>query len=301
MDASTLRGLAVKVSAYFRDFLDSDFKRHSAPRRRIILQSEIGFRSGMRLAPYPNLLADVWKLISQPTGVETVLEIAPRKYHRPVSPVLKKIIAEQITVIPETAFASVRLAVVEKTQASVSGALRDPEEWVDNVRITLAAEIGEQIVRPLITILDGPLRGQAYSVIDSIYAAEGELIARVGAEIDGKLPDVLAKYLADQNPMQIVETLEAYLTKEAGQIALTAFFESFIAADAFLEFRDLDTYRTTGDGLEMYLYIGRLKYRNTEYPLFFLPIEVNRKDNSSTYQVKIINLELAILLDRSNL
>lgn len=289
IDAQTLRGLAVKVSQYFRDFLDSDFKRQQAPRRRIILQSDSGFRSGMRLAPYPSLLTDAWKLISQPSGAEAVLEIAPRKYHRPISPVLQKVIEEQIAVIPEAAFASVRLAVVEKAQTTLSGALRDPEEWVEKIRITLAAEIGEQIIRPLIALLDGPLRGQAYSVIDSIYAAEGELIARVGVEIDGKLPDVLAKYLADNNHMHLVDAVEEYLTKEAGQIALTVFFESFIAADAFLEFRDLDTYCTTGDGLQMYLYIGRLKYRNNEYPLFFLPIEVERKKDSATYQVKIIN------------
>jgi len=289
MDAPTLRGLAVKVSQYFRDFLDSDFKRQQAPRRRIILQSESGFRSGMRIAPYPSLLADIWKLISQPSGSEAVLDIAPHKYSRPISPVLKKIIEEQIAVISDTAFASVRLAVVEKAQTTLSGAISDPEEWVDKIRTTLAAEVGSQVIRPLIALLDGPLRGQAYSVIDSIYAAEGELIARVGAEIDGKLPDVLAKYLADQNHMHVVDAVEAYLTKEAGQAALMAYFETFIAADAFLEFRDLDTYCTTGDGLQMYLYIGRLKYRNNEYPLFFLPIEVERKKNSATYQVKIIN------------
>lgn len=289
MDATTLRGLALKVSEYFRDFLDSDFKRQQAPRRRIVMQSDSGFRSGMRLAPYPNLSADVWKLISQPSSDEALLKIAPRKYNRPISPILRKIIEEKIAVIPEAAFDAVRAAVIEKTQATLSGALCDPEIWVENIRTALAREIGEHIIRPLITLLDGPLRGQAYVVIDSIYAAEGELIARVGAEVDEKLADVLAKYLADQNHMHMVDVLEAYLTKKDSQEALRAFFEAFTAADAFMEFRDLCTYCTTGESLQMYLYIGRLKYRNNEYPLFFLPIEVDRKEGSAAYEVKIIN------------
>jgi len=289
MDATTLRGLAVKVSGYFRDFLDSDFKRQQAPRRRIILQSSSGFRSGMRLAPYPNLLADLWKLISQPSSDEAVLKIAPRKYHRSISPILKTIIEEKIAVTPEAAYAAVRTSVAEKANKTISDALRDPEAWIEKIRTTLAKEIGEQIVRPLIALLDGPLRGQAYSVIDSIYSAEGELIARVGAEVDEKIPDALAKYLADQDQMHVVDTLESYLTKAAGHAALAAFFESFITADAFLEFRDLCTYCTTGEGLQMYLYIGRLKYRNNEYPLFFLPIEIDRKEDTAAYEIKIIN------------
>jgi hypothetical protein len=57
-----------------------------------------------------------------------------------------------------------------------------------------------------------------------------------------------------------------------------AFFEGFVAADAFQEFRDLETYVATSDGMQLYLYIGAVKYGGNQYPLFFLPIEVHREE-----------------------
>jgi hypothetical protein len=64
MDGNTLRELAIKVSRYFLDFLESDFKRQQAPRRRVILQTDAGFRAGMRIAPYPKLQQEICKALA---------------------------------------------------------------------------------------------------------------------------------------------------------------------------------------------------------------------------------------------
>ena len=49
-----------------------------------------------------------------------------------------------------------------------------------------------------------------------------------------------------------------------------------MAADAFLEFRDLDTYVSNAEGMQLYLYIGALKYAGVQYPIFFVPVEIER-------------------------
>ncbi len=289
MDGATLRDLAVKVSQYFRDFLESDFKRQQAPRRRVSLQSESGFRSGMRTLPYPSLNQELWKLIQRPSGEDASIEISPRKYVRSISPVLRKIISEQVAALPESAFAAVRLAVTEKSTSTLGSALTDPEQWVEGVRTALADEIGANVVRPLIANLDGPLKAQAYSVIDSLYSAESDLIARVGADLDRVLADALAKYLATKSVLPVIEVTETYLTRENAQSSLNEFFDGFVAADAFLEFRDLETYVSTSDNLQLYLYIAAIKYRGNQYPIFFLPIDVERKKDSPGFSLKIVN------------
>ena len=48
LDSTVLSEVEIQVSGYFRDFFESDFKKQSAPRRRILLQSSEGFRCGMR-------------------------------------------------------------------------------------------------------------------------------------------------------------------------------------------------------------------------------------------------------------
>ena len=289
MDSSTLREIAVKVSQYFRDFLESDFKRQQAPRRRIILQSESGFRSGMRVMPYPALHRDIWSLLNKPSGDNLSLSMIPRRYTRPISTVLKRLIEEQVHAIPETAVLSVRQAVREKAFATYAAALNNPEDWVESIRSEMAVEVGTQLIRPLLAHLDGPLTQQAYSVIDALYAVESDLVARIADDLDKVLPEALAKLLATQDQAPLFDATENFLTIDGVHTSLLAFFETFIAADAFLEFRDLETYVATGDGLQLYLYVGTLKYRSIQYPLFFLPIEVKRSPDEAGYVVTLVN------------
>lgn len=287
MNTDVLSQLALKVSQYFRDFLESDFKRQQAPRRRIVLQSDGGFRSGMRVSPYPSLQRELWSLISRPSGDEMVLSMAPRKYTRPISPVMEKIVAEQINAIPEESIVAVRLAVIEMAKTTQFKAINDAEAWVDSVRETLCTELATAVIRPLIAHLDGPLKQQAYSVMDSLYATESEMIARVASDLDRLLPDALAKFLATRDPTPLIEATENFLTIEGVRTSLLDFFKSFITSDAFLEFRDVETFVSTGDSMQLYLYMGTLKYRSVQYPLFFLPINVTSDGGGTGYKLEI--------------
>ena len=119
MEPATLKEIALRVSQYFRDFLESDFKRQQAPRRRVVLQSDSGFRAGMRVGTYPELQKDVWKLLSKASSADLSLSMQPRKYTRPIGSTLKRVIEEQIAVIPETSVLTVRQSVVEQAVATL--------------------------------------------------------------------------------------------------------------------------------------------------------------------------------------
>lgn len=261
----TIREISLKVSQYFLDFLESDFKRQQAPRRRVVLQTESGFRSAMRVATYPALQHNLWQIIGKRSDGDPTLKVAPRTYPRPISNTLRLIIKEQIQVVADDELVKVRAAVFSQAEDSRSLAIENPEEWVDLVRTTLAAEIGTHIVAPLLALLDGPLSQQSYSVHDSIYAAESELIEILASRLDVILPEVLSRYLASGEQAEFLAVLESYLALEDVQAEMLAYFESFMAADAFLEFRDLDTYAMTGEGLQLYLYIGQLKFGGHGY------------------------------------
>ncbi|MFC0590776.1 AAA domain-containing protein [Novosphingobium aquiterrae] len=283
----TIREISLKVSQYFLDFLESDFKRQQAPRRRVVLQTESGFRSALRVATYPALQHNLWQIIGKRSDGDPTLRVAPRTYPRPISNTLRLIIKEQIQVVADDELLKVRAAVFSQAEDSRSLAIENPEEWVDLVRTTLAAEIGTHIVAPLLALLDGPLSQQSYSVHDSIYAAESELIEIVASRLDVILPEVLSRYLASGEQAEFLAVLESDLALEDVQAEMLAYFESFMAADAFLEFRDLDTYAMTGEGLQLYLYIGQLKFGGHGYPLFYVPIEVERSEGG--YTLKLLN------------
>jgi hypothetical protein len=278
MDNQTLSDLATKVSRYFLEFLESDFKRQSAPRRKITLQTESGFRAGMKVSNYPGLNSALWAALATPSNEPKEIKLTAGQFTRPMTSSLKGVIKEQILAIEAERINSVQKSLVESAISTRIHALDNPERWIDEVRLSLASSIGEQIVRPLIAILDGPLSSQSYSLVDSIFALEGELIERLGSDLDGLLPEILARYLALSDEGELVQTSAATFTLDTVQRDLISFFETFATADAFLEFRDLDTYAKTSEGKQLYLYIGALRFAAGSYPLFFVPIDIERTD-----------------------
>jgi hypothetical protein len=284
----TIREISIKVSQYFLDFLESDFKRQQAPRRRIVMQTEGGLRSAMRVAAYPLLQHNLWQILGKRVEADLTLRFQPRVYSRPISKTLRSIIKEQIEALSENELLKVRAAVFDDAAQSRSKAIDNPEQWVDQVRTKVADEVGSKIVAPLLSLLDGPLSQQAYSVIDSIYSAEVEIISIIIGRLDAVLPDILSRYLATGENAELVEALEKLLTRESVCSDLLGYFENFMAADAYLEFRDLDTYAMTGEGLQLYLYIGQMKFGPHSYPLFYVPLEVQRLAEGG-YTVTLLN------------
>ncbi len=272
----TIREISIKVSQYFLDFLESDFKRQQAPRRRIVLQNEAGFRSAMRVAAYPLLHHNLWQMLGKRSEGDPTLKFQPKIYSRPISKTLRSIIKEQIQAITDEELLKVRAAVFDEANSSRSLAIENPEEWVDQVRTKVAEEVGSQIVAPLLALLDGPLSQQAYSAHDSIYSAEADIIAIVSSRLDGVLPEVLSRYLATGETAELIAVLDNLLSRDGVRDELLGYFENFMAADAYQEFRDLETYAMTGEGLQLYLYIGQMKFGAHSYPLFYVPIEVER-------------------------
>lgn len=288
MDSNALRDVAIRVSTYFRDFLETDFKRQQAPRRRIVATTDSGFRASMRAAPYPSLDRALWTLLSRPSLEPLTITIGPRTYTRPVSPALLAVISEHILAIPESALSVVRTAVIDKASASTAQAKNNPEAWIDGVQQTLFDTAAEQVVRPLIANLNS-LANQAYDLIDSLYAAEVDLVQRATADLSRSLPEVLAKLLATGDRGPLDDACDQLLSLDGLRTALRVFFESFAASDAFQELRDIETYVATSDGLQLYLYIGAVRFGPHSYPIFFVPLDVERSNRDGAYTLRIVN------------
>jgi AAA domain len=284
----TLKQLSLKVSQYFLDFLESDFKRQQAPRRRVILQTASGFKAGMPLSPYRTLLDAVWTVLAKPWE-DAEISITPRAFTKTLSQPLRLILKEQVTALSREQLEAVIMAVVQQAKKTLPNAVSHPEEWVSLIRQELATSIGANIVRPMLAFIDTALKDQAYSSIDSIFNAEGDLIEVLAEPLDAQLPEVLARFSVSRDVAELTQTAIKLLNLEFVRASLSAFFESFAAADAFLEFRDLETYVSTSEGNQLYLYIGTIKYGSAIYPMLYVPIETRRDEHHGTYTLKFSN------------
>ena len=89
VEFSHIKEFGRKVARYFLDFLESDFKKVQAPRRRIQLKNDAGFRTAIPLRKYPTLFEAVWRLATKAHTEKPRLSIAPRKYVSRVSPLCR--------------------------------------------------------------------------------------------------------------------------------------------------------------------------------------------------------------------
>lgn len=284
-----LREVATHIASYFRDFIETDFKRVQAPSRRVVLQNESGFRCGMRLKPYDRLDREIWTLLQQPSGEPMELRLSPRKYTRALSPIVRTVIVEQLAALEPQDLETVKAELAAEIDRSYAKAVSDPEEWVEATVDVLCEQIAAKVVRPLIAKLDGPLQRQAYSVIDSLYAAETDMVSGVAAELASKLPEILARHLAKRDDADVRAALDTFLTMEHARDALGRFFANFVAADAYSEFRDVETFAAISEGVVLYLYIGSCRFRGATYPLFFLPVQAEKLQDASGYELTVIN------------
>ncbi len=289
LEAGVLRDVAIQVSGYFRDFLESDFKKQSAPRRRILLQSDTGFRCGMRTKPYAGLDQALWSLLAKPSNASDSLKVAPRQFTRPISQNMRLVIDGQIEQIQDDALFRVSEALQQKILETAEKGMRDAEEWIDEMQAFACEQVGERVVRPLVQRLDEPLRRSSYDVIDSLYSAENDMVRGVAQPLLAILPEVLARHLANPDPVNLREALAGQLTVERVKETLSEFFDGFITADAFLELRDVETFATINEGYQLYLYVGAIKFRSAQYPLFFVPVDVVKLDGGRGFELKVVN------------
>src|SRR5438874_3582012 len=100
---SAITQFAAKVSRYFLDFLETDFKKQQAPRRKIHLKNDAGFRTGLPLRKYPTLYTAVWRLLSAPVGDLQPLRISRSRYTATISPTLRDLIRKHVDSLERSA------------------------------------------------------------------------------------------------------------------------------------------------------------------------------------------------------
>lgn len=277
-----VKGLSDKVLLYFREFLQTDFKRQAAPRRKIQLKTQAGYRSAVDLRKYPALFKDAWQLAEKPP-LEMKLTLGHRKYKAQISPVLKNLIQQFVDQLPEAGFTDVRTGVVRHAVDHRIKGAENPERYVEESVARFAEMTAAQIVHPLLTLLEGPFKQAAYSAEDSIFEVESDLTDALCAPAAEQMGPATNTLLLNGDAEPLKAVLAEFFTLGGVKAQMMEFFESFAAADAYQEVRDVLNYMRSDDTLTTYLYFGAIKFGANDFPLFYLPISLAQEDEGSGY------------------
>lgn len=286
--ADPIREFSQKVCRYFLDFLETDFRRQSMPRRRVQLKNDLGQTTAIALRKYPNLYQSAWALANRPTGEKLQMRIRRGQYRATVSPTLKNLIDQHTAHLPEAVFAQVRQNTLEFAKANVAQGARDPEAYVERVQATFTECVSTLIVAPVLALLENAFRQAAYSAVESVYEIETDLVATLTRPILEQLGEPLNTYILRSDLAGVQEVLDNLFTETDTERRMAAFFEDFATADAFQDLRDLYLYLRVGaEGTGLYLYFCDLKFRNASFPLFYAAATITLEEKQGAEEFVI--------------
>ena len=281
--------LAAKISRYFLDFLETDFKKQKAPRRKIQIKNDSGFLTGLPIRKYRNLYDVVWNLLSTPINEITDLRVRRGRYIAPISPALRDLIAQHANSLEASAFEQVRNETIEYARQKRGQSIEDPEQYVEGVQTCLVESVSKNIIAPILALLDGPFRQQSYSAIESVYEIETDLVETLTTPSLTQLPATLNTFIVSSDFGPTTKVLDDFFSEKEIKERIKSFFDDFATADAFQELRDLTHYmRLGGESLQVYLYVCDLRFGTNSYPVFYIPVNVTLDEKNGDLVVELL-------------
>jgi hypothetical protein len=284
-----LREFGLKVSKYFLEFLETDFHRQQAPRRRIQLRNDANQTTGVPLRKYDTLYrVTIGLLTKEVSGTGTrVLNVPRGKYKAPINPILKNLLDQHVDAVEPEKFKAIGEKMLDVARSKRAQAAGDHEKYIGEVIAALEEAAGTLIIHPLLALIDNPIRESAYSAIESVFEIETDLVGALTQEAARQLPEALNTLAikGDEAPVQAV--LNEFLDESQARQHIKGFFEAFATSDAWQELRDLYSLTRTGENLQLYLYICHLRYGNSLYPVIYLPLTVTQEDQSGEFHLEL--------------
>ncbi|NIQ10966.1 MAG: hypothetical protein GWO08_14000 [Gammaproteobacteria bacterium] len=96
------------ITRYFRDFLDTDFRRQRLPKRQVSRQDKGGNLTGVNITKYPQLVQAIWSLLFKPCGNNEQIKITRGRYKAKIDPQLENLINKYIDNISADTVTSIK-------------------------------------------------------------------------------------------------------------------------------------------------------------------------------------------------
>jgi hypothetical protein len=273
-------GFLRDICAYFRDFLDTDFKRQAAPKRNITLKDPVGNLTGIDAAKYPDLANEVWRLLRRPISEIPAFSLSvPRgKFRGRLRRALRELIEKHAQALTEDELSTIadRSSLLAR---QLKAQLRnDPDAYADAITNALKMDFVRTVAVPLVTKLESHLERARGDAFEAMYNIEEELGERLIEVFREPISSALATALVDNSFEEFDELLCDVVDTGSIRQKLDSYFDTFTTTDFFQELHELRSTLKIRDNFETYLYIGELRFNRIAYPLFYLTLSVELEE-----------------------
>lgn len=286
-----------ELAKYYMDFLETDFHRGSSP-NRIIKNRSDDLKVGIGLEKYPRFESRVRTQVGNSFS-KAGLDVKKGLYTS--EPSGKGLL--YIDRKAEEADPGPLLNVLELCAQDIVTAVKDDEEKQDvafkKCLSSISDELKKKVVTPFLSNISQALTELGLTGQEEVEAVNEELCSSLVETVGPVLGAALDEKRTDTSALAHELTLS--LSKKAIKDSITSYFHQFKATDLFDEISELERNRSISDKKELYLYFYDIRYQNTKYPIFYIPIKVLKEtgklDIEFDAQVYINKRALTFVMD----
>lgn len=275
------------VCSYFRDFLDTDFKKSRTPKRAIVSRDRTGLLTGVSLSNYPDLNRDIVELLSKPFLSNMTIQINVRrgKYHARLNESLLTIIKKKVKSVSIEDMEMIKNQIKEAVREFHNKYSDDPERYSDMVLGKIRNNLLIAVVNPLLINIDAFFKNKGQDGLESIYNIEEELGQILISSVEDGLKVAVATAIVNKDFSEIDGLIDDACSIDLIRIKFINFFDSFSTKDIFNDLSELRSTLKLKDNFQIYIYACALWFGKSSFPLFYFPVEVNLHE--SVFTIKL--------------
>lgn len=281
------------LAQYYSDFLSTDFKKGSLPKRRFQMRDRKGRRSGIPLEKFPSFFPKLTRLLKKKFGAGLSLSVKLGEHQANLPAVVVNSIK---ACIKNLDFSGLEERNAEALENFKKNSLRkncdleiECTDFITQLRRNVGLEIGAKII----DFLQPVFERSASNLVDALILVEDDITELFVSPFEDALPSALAHFMDIKTDERLITLMDEAFSVESGKTRLASFFEDFSASDLFTELRELSSVEQLDDNLEYYLYLGEIKYKSHKFPLFYVPFKLEMEGTKFN-----LTLEQRILVNK---
>ena len=272
-----------EVAKYFMNFLETDFKKRRIPKRNAIQKTQKGLKVGIDLEKYPKLKKTLFTFLNSGFKKESLQ--------------IKK--GEYVNNVPKNLFNLIEARIKKLSKKNLDKVFNEIENLVEERKVLYAKEydkfleetkeetkniFSRSLIISLLDDLDKPLENLDIADENSKFQLETDITDSVFAIFEDKYTEVLQDFFQGKKGFNLKDDLREVVELTEIKNNLIKFFENFVIGDAFFDIYQLYRNNKLIDKTEIYLYFYELSLGNEKFPVFYIPITINNKEDRFIFQ-----------------
>lgn len=272
-----------EVTKYFMDFLETDFHKATLPKRAIKGRNASGLLVSFNLKKYETFSTLIEKHLIEKFPSETTIQIKKGQHKTKLPKNVLDLIQLQVSKIEESDFKRLLQKIAIRVEQEATLNKDDFDFALMNSIDQTSIDYYTEIIHPFIVSLTKPLTNKELGDEGDIYMMEQELVDTFVEILRTKLSELLRQLMVGEKVDANLEISQTISLRDL-QEGLRSHFANMRVADIFDEVKDLDNNKSILDKQDFYLYFGEISFKNNKYPLFYIPINLVRVQES--YQLE---------------